>query len=46
MQELYCLLAVIDQERYRDKPQHATDDDALYDIVDDSSPGHDGEHPL
>jgi hypothetical protein len=30
----------------RDKRQPAAGDDALYDIVDDGSPGHAGEHPF
>jgi hypothetical protein len=46
IQELYCLLAIIDQERYRDKPQHAANDDFLHDIRDDGSPEHDGGHPF
>jgi hypothetical protein len=46
IQELNSLSAVIDQERYRDKRQHAANDDPLHDIRDDGSPEHDGEHPI
>jgi hypothetical protein len=44
MQELCYISTILDQERYRDKRQPAAEDDALYAIVDDGSPGHAGEH--
>ena len=43
-QELYYILTILDQERYRDKRQHTADDDSLHYIVDDFYPDQDGEY--